>query len=46
MTKNSSYYTKHTTLTSPHHITYTNDNGTKKHSYIYNLFKITVSMLM
>ena len=39
MTKNSTYYTKHTILTSPHHITYTNDNGTKKHSY--NLSKIT-----
>ena len=33
MTKNSSYF--HTTLTSPHHITYTNDYGTKKHSHIY-----------
>ena len=31
--KNSTYYTKHTILTSPHHITYTKDNGTKKHSY-------------
>ena len=30
--KNTTYYTKHTILTSPHHITYTkfNDNGTKE----------------
>ena len=38
MTKNSTYYTKHTTLTSPHYITYTNNNGTKEtliYIYIY-----------
>ena len=43
MTENSTYYTKHIILTSSHHITYTNDNCEKKHSYIYNLFKITAS---
>ena len=43
MTKNSTYYTKHTILTSAHHITYTNDNGTKETLIICNLFKITVS---
>ena len=43
--KNSTqYYTRHTILTSPHHITYTNDNGTKE-TLIYNITypKITAS---
>ena len=40
MTKNSIYYTKHTIMTSLHHITYTNDNAEQRNTLIYNLFKI------
>ena len=36
--KNSTYYTKHTILTSPHHITYTNDNGKKSLICIYKAY--------
>ena len=38
MTKYSSYYTKHTTLTSPHHISYTNDKE-QRNTRIYNLLE-------
>ena len=40
----STYYTKHTILTSPHHITYTNGNGTKNQEPLTHIY-ITYSKL-
>ena len=46
MTKNSSYYTKHTALTSSHHITYTNDNGTKKRIICITYSKLQLVLIL